>query len=390
MILSNDIVKIKSLVRWWKYRNIPIFHSSKKLFNIRMNHIFHIALIILYMANINYAISQIKPGSTAINAKKQILFEKDDLLYIYILANFDSLLNDRSDSAEFHNAKLWYYDKYCGKTKLNIKLRTRGNFRLKREHCEFPPLRIKFYKGEINGTLFHDQEKIKMVTHCLADIYVLREYIIYIIYNILTEKSYNVRLAQLHYINSGLIKDTTINYAFFLENSKLMALRNGGKTIKNQKISKDELDLNYVTILYLYQFMIGNTDWDIDLIKNIKFIDINRYDRIIPVPYDFDWSEIVDAPYTNIGAYVGNEPWNKRKMKNLERSDEELKIAFKYFISKKEEIYNLITDFQYLSYSESRIILDYLDVFYSIVEKRNLTKKRFLKLIDRKIVDNQD
>ena len=88
-------------------------------------------------------------------------------------------------------------------------------------------------------------------------------------------------MGQIHYINNGQENDTTINYAFFLENSKLMAARNGGKTIKNQKISKNDLDLNYTTILYLLEFMIGNTDWDVDLHKNVKFIDLSWYDKII-------------------------------------------------------------------------------------------------------------
>jgi len=322
------------------------------------------------------------------DATKQKLFEEEDLLYVYILADFDSILNDRTDSAGFHKAELWCFDDTCNLNSMDVKIKTRGNFRLNPDHCSFPPLLIKFKTEETNNTIFHGQKKIKMITHCEADKYVLREYIIYKMYNILTDKSYHVRLAQIHYINNGNKNDTTINYACFLENSKLMAARNGGKTIKNQKISKTDLDMNYTTILYLFQFMIGNTDWDIDLQKNVKFMDLHWYDKIIPVPYDFDWSEIVNAPYIMIDAYVGSGPLNRRKLKSIDRNFNEYKVAIKYYISKKKEIYELVNSFQYLSYQETQEILKYLDVFYNIIEKRRLTAERFLKLIEKSVEQN--
>ncbi|NOZ47919.1 MAG: hypothetical protein GXO79_14245, partial [Chlorobi bacterium] len=311
------------------------------------------------------------------------LFKNTELLYLYVTADFQNILDNRKEKPRYFPAKLEYYNDSCKKIALNISIRNRGNFRLDKEHCDFPPLKLNFKKSNISETLFTEQKTLKLVTHCKENKYVLREYILYNIYSIITDKSYKTRLAQIQYIDTGSHNDTTIYYAFILENTKKMAQRCGGEIIKNTDVTKDNLDLNYTTLLYLFEFMIGNSDWDISLNKNVKFLSLSWYDKLIPVPYDFDWAEIVDAQYTNVDSYNGNVPISRKKLKNIERTDKQFQVAFSFLINKKDEIYKFINDFQYLSYTETNDIIKYLDSFYDIIEKKNLTKEKFLELIEK-------
>ena len=48
----------------------------------------------------------------------------------------------------------------------------------------------------------------------------------------------------------------------------------------------------------VFQYMIGNTDWSIKALHNIKLITFDNSRRPIPIPYDFDQSGLVNASYT--------------------------------------------------------------------------------------------
>lgn len=305
------------------------------------------------------------------------LFAGNNLIYVFIESDFNKIIANRLNEEEKYDAIIWYMNENCDKIVVKTKLNTRGNFRLKPEHCDFPPLRLKFKKKQTNQTIFENQKKLKLVSHCQANEYVLKEYLIYRIYNILTPKSYQVRLALMHYIDI-VTKDTTVNYAFFLENSKKMAERNGGKIVKGE-FNKGDMNTNYVTLFYLFQYMIGNTDWDIDLSKNIEFLSLNWYDKLIPVPYDFDWAEIVNAPYTQVDAYIGSDPLEKRKLKKIERNEKEFRIAIQYCISKKPEIINFLENFQYLPYNEFLQFKEYIQLFYEEIEKPLIGKEKFFR-----------
>ena len=47
----------------------------------------------------------------------------------------------------------------------------------------------------------------------------------------------------------------------------------------------------------VFQFMIGNTDWSVPYLQNIKFITKDSTKAPLTVPYDFDHAGIVSAPY---------------------------------------------------------------------------------------------
>ena len=68
-------------------------------------------------------------------------------------------------------------------------LSLRGKFR--RMRCQFPPLRVQFKKDTLRALGLADHNDLKLVTHCMDDPdssreNILREYLCYRLYNILT------------------------------------------------------------------------------------------------------------------------------------------------------------------------------------------------------------
>ena len=77
-----------------------------------------------------------------------------------------------------------------------LKARTRGIWRLRM--CDFPPLRLNFSSDSVKGTIFRHLDKPKLVSYCQDrdgyERYVLQEYQLYRIYQVLTPVSHRARL----------------------------------------------------------------------------------------------------------------------------------------------------------------------------------------------------
>ena len=93
------------------------------------------------------------------------LFQSEDVLEVRIVAPIDTLLRERSDERDV-DARFLYTDDAGELVELDIGIRTRGISRLKKDVCPFPPLRLDFKKSQIKQSLFHKQDKLKLVTHC--------------------------------------------------------------------------------------------------------------------------------------------------------------------------------------------------------------------------------
>ena len=93
------------------------------------------------------------------------LFQSDEIFEVSITAPMKTLLGERPNDL-YLRGQLSYEEADGSVVNFDIGIRTRGNFRRQRDVCPFPPLRINFKKSETKGTLFHDQNKLKLVAHC--------------------------------------------------------------------------------------------------------------------------------------------------------------------------------------------------------------------------------
>src|SRR4029453_16829498 len=152
-----------------------------------------------------------------------------------------------------------------GSESLPIRLSPRGITRLRKETCQFPPLRVDFTGAPPANSMFAGQRRLKLVTHCRPaeghQQYVLLEYAAYRLYNLLTPYSFRARLAQVDYVeDSGKVFTSRIGY--FLEDIGDVARRNGMSEARvGARIPVSSLKPADAARSAIFEYMISNLDW---------------------------------------------------------------------------------------------------------------------------------
>ncbi|MQY79214.1 MAG: hypothetical protein GH151_08480 [Bacteroidetes bacterium] len=313
-----------------------------------------------------------------------LLFESDEILRVNILTKIDSVMKDVEENPKKHKAVLSYIDQLGKTISLKVKLSTRGNFRKDPEHCNFPPLRIDFNGKSTKNTLFEGHDWLKLVTHCMSgnleyEQFVFKEYLIYKLYNIITPFSFRIRLLDITYLDENFPSDSIKSYAFLIERPKHVAKRNGGEILNVKNFSIRDMEEHNFIILSLFQYLIVNNDWSVELLHNIKLVLLDPFKPCIPIPYDFDWAGIVKAPYRMSSKDLVGNNRSDRLFKGLCKSKKEMKFYFSIFNSKKQEIYDLYQNFSLLDSYHLESTLQYIDEFYSIINHPGSFGKEFRK-----------
>lgn len=235
------------------------------------------------------------------------LFSDDAVLELRIEAPLTTLIRDRSDT-EYLDGFAYYSDAAGAEHQLDLKLRARGRYRRQLDTCPFPPVRLNFRKKQVEGTVFDGVDKLKLVTHCRnsSDPYeqnVLKEYLAYRIFNLLTDYSLRVRLLRIEYVNSEKSGNAETRYAFLIEDDDVFADRIGAPQAKLPYTDYEDLDPGQASLVAVFQYLIGNTDFsmiagakDDNCCHNVGLFTIGA-DRYLPVPYDFDFAGLVNARY---------------------------------------------------------------------------------------------
>jgi hypothetical protein len=190
----------------------------------------------------------------------------------------------------------------------DITLTPRGITRKSSETCEFPPLRVELTKPAPAGSLFEHQHHLKLVTHCRRNPdfqqKVLLEYSAYRLYNLMTPLSFRARLANIDYLDeSGRPYISRVGY--FLEDFSDVAKRNGlTQAHMPSLIAVSQIDPNAGGRVAVFEYMISNYDWSMragpkgtECCHNIRLATDRPGGLVSPVPYDFDYSGLVDTSY---------------------------------------------------------------------------------------------
>ena len=75
-----------------------------------------------------------------------------------------------------------------------------------------------------------------------------------------------------------------------------MAERTHSILEKDAKYSNSNLLMDEVIRVGIFEYMIGNTDWALSVLHNIKLLELPDAHRIY-VPHDFDYSGFVGTDY---------------------------------------------------------------------------------------------
>ena len=310
------------------------------------------------------------------------LFSSHDLLRITLTADFHTIRReDRSDEdSEERPAHLEWINPDGSTATQDIQIQTRGNFRLSSRNCDFPPLRLNVKKGEVEGTLFEGQDKLKVVGVCKLNQdywqqYVLAEYLVYRMFNLLSPLSFRVRMAEITYVDESGEDETFTRQAFLLEDDSDMAKRNASVKWDWQggQLNPVLQDRNQAILVELFQYMVGNTDWSGVEMHNMELIrDPNG--RPFTVPFDFDFAGIVDARYAVPDQSLPIRSVRVRHFRGfcpdqLNRPPEAYQAVIELLQERKEEMYDLWRNQEGLDPGRLKDTLEYLDDFYEILDR---------------------
>ena len=255
-----------------------------------------------------------------------------------------------------------------------VRVRARGIYR--RDHCGIPPLWLNIRYAGIEVPELEDIRRMKMVTRCRMastyEGYVLREYLVYRIYNLLTPYSFRVRLVRLKYIDTGRKNRETLQWAFLIEPDDLMARRTGSTVIKSDELAMRMLNTEAMDLLAMFQYMIGNGDYSVTGRHNLRILDSGTGGRMgyIPVPYDFDYTGIVNTHYAIPGETLGIASVRERYFLGPCRNSNNYQIVIDKLQELRQEIEARIWEMEYLDEEDRYDMIGYIESFFVTAENR--------------------
>ncbi len=327
-------------------------------------------------------------GLFAGSAMADPLFESDDLLEVTIRAPFETIMGDRPDE-DYVPGTFEYTDADGAAVVLDVGVRTRGEFRRRRDVCPFAPLRINFKKGQVKGTEFAGQDKLKLVTHCRSghggyEQSVLGEYLAYRILNAVTDNSFRVRLMRVTYAYTD-DSDEKQSYAFFIEHKDRLAKRLDRDLYEPAETEISELDAENLNLTSVFQYLIGNTDFSPVAARPDEHCCHNYVlfgeppARVLSIPYDFDQSGLADAPHANPNPRFGLRSVQDRLYRGRCVNNHILESSYQAFRDQRDHIYGLIDTTPGMSNKYRKQHRKYVESFYEVIDNPRRADMRFTR-----------
>lgn len=307
------------------------------------------------------------------------LFDEHSILEVTLSGPLTTVIRSRHGSDE-HPFQL-----SVGDTTRNVAVRARGTSRL--ELCRFPPLRLNFRTSEVADTVFHGQDKLKLVSHCRsgdkqAQDAMLNEYAAYRVFKQITDKSYRVRLLRIRYVDSDSKQKglDEAHYGFLIESTDALAQRLGGAALELPGVQFSELDFAHTGRLNVFQYLLGNSDWSF-VRSDYKDscchnIDLLRVDEmLVPVPFDFDLAAMTRAKYRSGGKLQQSK---LRKYTAYCRTpDEHVAAALDHVAGLQERIMETLEAAPAVEERSRKRRLDFAARFFKEAADRERLLKRF-------------
>jgi hypothetical protein len=225
------------------------------------------------------------PSSAAAQTR---LFSEDSELQIVVEGPIGDLVRTARRSTDPFPAAV-----LLGDQRFEIELSARGFSRRTTDICSFPPIRLDFDKPALRGTILQGQNRLKLVTRCRTgatyETLTVMEYLTYRLYNEITPLSFRVRPVRTTFRDSGGRRREETQLNFLIEDVDDLAERNGLVALETMvnEIPSSQLDPQGASRVAMFQFMIGNLDWDMvsgppgdECCHNGKLLAVNETSRL--------------------------------------------------------------------------------------------------------------
>lgn len=296
------------------------------------------------------------------------LFSDEEILNIRLAFDIATFIKEKAEEEDLE-AEMTIYTGGNDSIFSHIKVSARGNFR--KRTCDFPPVMLNL-KGVETGYADLDKlEKVKLVSHCKDDEeyqnYVMREYLAYKIYNLITDYSFRVRLMNISYFDINHDTLFALKTGFIIEPVDNMEERFGVDEIEDIEIKYNYVNNDILLKLSVFEYLLANSDWAVPLIHNLKiFGDEEALENLIAVPYDFDYSGWVNAQYSVPRIDIGLKKITDRAFFGPCRTEQEYRDVLDYYLALEEKIIDMIKEFKYLKALERNDLVRFVRSFYRL------------------------
>ena len=312
------------------------------------------------------------------------LFASQDPIEIVLTADWKTVQRDRNvDSKKLYPGTLAIKKDGAAGTPIPIEVRTRGNVRRNPRLCAFAPLRLELPKESFKGTVFEGQGGIKLGVHCQGDgiyqQYMIKEFLANRLHNAVTPRSLRVRLAKVTYADKDPGKAPYTKLGIFYEDADDMAARVEARELPVPRQMFQYLDQPSLLFMSLFNYMIGNVDYSILTLHNVIMLDDVKGARL-PVPYDFDYSGLVNAHYAIPAKGLEIPSVRDRLYRGPCKTEAEVNQALQPFRDKQAEMLALVASMEPLGLEEGqrKSTEKYLNEFFELINKPDRVKKMFV------------
>lgn len=273
-----------------------------------------------------------------------------------------------------------------------ILLSPRGFSRRNTDACKFPPLRVEFTTKPAKTSFFEGQHRLKLTTFCRMQTshqtVVLMEYAAYRLFNVMSPISLRARLGSFDYVETTG-RPYASRVGFFVEDSDDTASRNRLKEVRlTTRILPSQLDPAAAARAAVFEYMIGNLDWSMRAAQagdvcchNFKLLagTASAQSALIAVPYDFDYSGFVNAPYALPPDRIPVSSVRERRYRGYCIHNAAALTAAAEFRSKRPELLGVLATIPQLGEGRRKNGAAYLEAFFRDIATDEDVSKRLLK-----------
>jgi len=304
-------------------------------------------------------------------------FEEDEMITMNLSTDLKKLVTQKKlDSYQPATVTCHFPDSTV--ISEEISLTARGEFR--RNNCFIPTMKLDF-KNPTSPKLA-PLKKLKLVCGCSTgqgdERLVLKEFLVYKMYTLLTDMSFRVRILEINYSDSkGKVKSYN-QHGFLIEDPDELAKRNKCVKMDKPAFHAEKTNRQQMTLVDIFQYMIGNTDWSVPGFHNIKLIAADSVSVPYAIPYDFDFCGLVNANYATPREELGITSVRERLYRGFPRTISEIESSLTIFREKRQDIEKLVTGFELLDQRSRKEMMKYINEFYEIIENKKMVERVFV------------
>ena len=313
------------------------------------------------------------PLNSLMAAEAAPLFTSTDLLEIKLAGTFRNIDRTRDKEREYERGLMSWVENDQEKS-LEVKYEVRGNFRLREDICNYAQLWVDMDKDDVDDTFFAKQNKLKLVVQCKNparfERYIVKEHQAYQLFNVISDLTFRSRLLRVTYADTERNNERT-HLGLFIEHKDGVAERNDMENVDLNRIPLAELDQLRGTLVSLFMFMVGNTDFSLisapedECCHNAKLFQVEGVNHYFPAPYDFDSTGYVDATYAQTNPSLRLRSVRFCVPENI------MNEALSQFRAKEGQLLAIAGDTTYVDDKTANSSVEYLQDFFTLINDPN-------------------